>query len=305
MTAKAYEVHLEVFEGPLDLLLHLIKKADLDVTNIPISEITKEYLAYLELMKELNLEIAGDFLVMATTLMQIKAQSLLPSQESSEDEGPDPRAELVSKLVEYQKFKQAASFLDARGEEFRNVFYRGLPRFSESEKSLDIRIFDLLSTLREVLDRIEVEGDVISAEEQRIEDKIEKILGMLEEKPYVLLRDIFESERTRRGLIICFVALLELIKVQKLFARQEAPFADILIYKKVEPVVPVWASDPVEEAAGEQTAPSADNASGATADPATAAAMESSPDEGWTREENDQRVESGEEAQESHGTDEA
>src|SRR3989442_21399 len=105
MNAPTYEVHLEVFEGPLDLLLFLIRKNDLDIYNIPISEITKEYLAYIELMKDLNLEAAGDFLVMASTLMQIKAQMLLPSH-AEEEEGPDPRLELVNKLLEYQKFKE-------------------------------------------------------------------------------------------------------------------------------------------------------------------------------------------------------
>ncbi|MFH2204251.1 MAG: segregation/condensation protein A [Elusimicrobiota bacterium] len=249
MAAKAYEVHLEVFEGPLDLLLHLIKKNDLDIENIPIAEITKDYLECLELMKELNLEIAGDFLVMAATLMQVKAKSLLPSQALLDEEGPDPRAELVNKLAEYRKFKEAASFLDERGEEFRNVFYRGMPRFAERDKPLNVRIFDLLSTLREVLDRTEFAGGVVAAEEVRLEDKIEKILGLLKNKPYVLLRDIFAGERTRRAVITCFIALLELIKTQKAFARQEAPFAEILIYEKQEPVEPVWAMDESQKSA--------------------------------------------------------
>lgn len=250
MASKAYEVHLEVFEGPLDLLLHLIKKDDLEISNIPIADITKEYLATLELMKELNLDVAGDFLVMAATLMQIKAKSLLPSQEVLGDEGPDPRAELIQKLVEYQKFKQAASFLEKRAQEYRDIFYRGVPNFAERDKSLNIRIFDLLSTLREVLDRVEVEGGVVSAEEIRIEDKIEKIMGMLEDNPYIRVIDIFKDERTRRGVIVCFVALLELIKIQKVFARQESPFTEILIYEKKEPVVPVWPQESTEKKEG-------------------------------------------------------
>src|SRR5579885_81291 len=106
----AIDVQLEIFEGPLDLLLFLIKKDDLDINNIPIAHITKQYLGYLDMMKELNLEMAGEFLVLASTLMAIKAKTLLPSQEVEGEEGPDPRAELVAKLVEYQKFKQAAKF---------------------------------------------------------------------------------------------------------------------------------------------------------------------------------------------------
>ncbi|MFH1724096.1 MAG: segregation/condensation protein A [Elusimicrobiota bacterium] len=246
MTTRAYEVHLEVFEGPLDLLLYLIRKNDLDIENIPISQITQEYLAYLDLMKELNLSVVGDFLIMASTLMQIKARSLLPSQELPEDEGPDPRSELVAKLVEYQKFKEAASFLEKRGEEYADIFYRGAPRFPEHEKSLNIRIFDLLGALREVLGRAEGEGRIVTGEEYPIEEKISKILNLVEERPYVLLSDIFAGERARRALVTCVMALLELVKLQQVFARQDAPFGEIRIYRKEEPpeeVLPVWPDD--------------------------------------------------------------
>ena len=153
MNTKAYEVHLEVFEGPLDLLLYLIRKDDLDIENIPIAKITSEYLGYLDLMKELNLDVAGDFLVMAATLMQIKAHALLPSQDGPELEGPDPRLELVGKLQEYQKFKEAAGFMQRRADDWSDVFYRSPPAFPERDKALNIRIFDLLTTLSEVLDR--------------------------------------------------------------------------------------------------------------------------------------------------------
>ena len=245
MNAKAYEVHLEMFEGPLDLLLYLIRKNDLDIQNISIAKITAEYLAYMELMKELNLEVAGDFLVMAATLMQIKARALLPSQEGVEgaESGPDPRAELVNKLQEYRKFKEAAGFLQKRADEWSDVFFRGAPTFQEREKTLNIRIFDILATLREVLDRAESEGRVVTGEEYPIEGKMEKILLLLSESPYVTLRDIFAGERRRRAIISCFLALLELIKLQRVFARQESPFSDILIYKKEAPpeiVASIW-----------------------------------------------------------------
>lgn len=247
MATKHYRVNLEIFEGPLDLLLYLIKKNDLDILNIEISKITKEYLDYLELMQELNLEVVGEFLVMASTLMQIKAKSLLPSAETSPEEtGPDPRSELVAKLVEYQKFKEAANFLKNRSEEFQNVFYRGAPAFEEREKALNIRIFDLLGTLREVLDRAEDEGRIVQGEEFPIEDKIEKILKLLSVKPYLKLVEVFEGERRRRAIITCFMALLELIKTQRVFARQDHPFAPIMIYKKeapAEPLSPVWPDD--------------------------------------------------------------
>ena len=228
----AYEVHLEMFEGPLDLLLFLIKKDDLDIYNIPISHITKEYLAYLDIMKELNLDVAGEFLVLAATLMAVKARTLLPSHEEGVEEGPDPRAELVAKLVEYQKFKQAAKFLEARGEEFKDVYYRGVPHFDESEKTLGINLFDLISSLREVLERCEDKTKEVLGEEFPIEEKIAKILFLLEGRPCVSWEEIFSDERKRRGVISCFLAMLELIKLQKIFIRQECNFAKIMIYKK-------------------------------------------------------------------------
>jgi len=243
MIPKAYEVHLEVFEGPLDLLLYLIKKNDLDIENIPISQITKEYLSYLELMKELKLDVVGDFLVMASELMQIKARSLLPSHQTSDEEGPDPRSELVAKLKEYEKFKGAAGFLAQRAEEYQDVFYRGAPRFREREKSLNIRIFDLLSTLREVLDRTGDSGTVVAAEEFPIEHMVTRILNMLETRPSVSLLEIFEGIRNRRAVITCFMALLELVKLQQVFARQDSPFGEVMIHKKEAPpeeVTPVW-----------------------------------------------------------------
>jgi segregation and condensation protein A len=232
---KLYEVHLEMFEGPLDLLLFLIKKNDLNIYDIPISQITQEYLATLEIMKDLSLDVAGDFLVLAASLMSIKAKTLLPSQDAEEAEGPDPRAELVAKLVEYQKFKQAAAFLENRGEQFKDVFYRGTPRFEESEKTLNLSFFDLLGSLREILDRAEDKGREVAGEEFPIEEKIEKILFLLEKKDFIAWEDVFADERKRRGILSCFLAMLELCKLQRIFIRQEANFAKILIYKKATP----------------------------------------------------------------------
>lgn len=251
MNPQAYEVHLEMFEGPLDLLLFLIRKDDLDIYNIPISEITREYLSYLDLMKDLNLELAGDFLVMASTLMQIKARTLLPSHESEEEEGPDPRQELIAKLIEYQKYKEAARFLSEQAERFKDVFYRGAPRFSDEEKTLDVSLFDLLSTLREVLEQAEDRGIVVKGEEFPVEEKMQKILFLLERRPFVALREIFRDEARRSAILSCFLALLELVKLQKVFARQETPFGEILIYRKeppLEPVASLWPG--AEEEAG-------------------------------------------------------
>lgn len=252
-TEEAYEVNLEMFEGPLDLLLFLIKKDDLDIRDIPIAKITRDYLDYLDLMKELNLEVAGEFLVLAATLMAIKAKTLLPSAEAEGPEGPDPRAELVAKLLEYQKFKGAAKFLEGRAEQFKDVFYRGTPVFEESEKSLSIGVFDLLGALKEVLDRAEDDSKEVLGEEFPIEEKIAKVMALLEKTGALAWEELFAGERKRRGVIACFLALLELTKLQRIFVRQEQNFGKITIYKKTN----------APEAAPAVTT----EASGATGDP--------------------------------------
>jgi segregation and condensation protein A len=222
-----------MFEGPLDLLLFLIKKDDLDVHNIPISHITKEYLSYLDLMKELNLDVAGEFLVMAATLMAMKAKALLPSQGGAEEEGPDPASELALKLLEYQKFKAASSFLEKKHDDFKDVFFRGAPHFDDSEKTLSISMFDLMESLREILERTEEIGkEEVVGEEFPIEERMEKIMYLLENAPAVTLDEIFADERKRKGVIACFLAMLELIKLQRIFARQEGNFKQVMVYKK-------------------------------------------------------------------------
>ncbi|MDD5658248.1 MAG: segregation/condensation protein A [Elusimicrobia bacterium] len=227
------QVHLEMFEGPLDLLLFLVKRDDLDIQNIPIAHITSEYLAYLDLMKELNLDVAGEFLVMAASLMGIKARALLPAQPGEEEEsGPDPTAELKAKLLEYQKFKEAAKFLEKRADEFKDVFFRGTPVFDASQKDLDLDLFDLLGSLREILGRAKPQTREVEAEEFPIEEKMAKIRFLLESRPSVGWEEIFSDERKRRGILACFLAMLELVKTQKIFLRQEGNLGPITVYKK-------------------------------------------------------------------------
>lgn len=230
----SHQVHLEMFEGPLDLLLFLVKRDDLDINNIPIAHITTEYLSYLDLMKELNLDVAGEFLVMAATLMGIKARALLPAHPGEEEEsGPDPTAELKAKLLEYQKFKEAAKFLEKRADDFKDVFYRGVPHFDDSEKSLDLSMFDLLGSLREILARTAgTETHAVEAEEYPIEEKIEKIMFLLESRACIVWEDIFADERKRRGILSCFLAMLELVKMQRIIVRQEGNLGRIMVYKK-------------------------------------------------------------------------
>jgi segregation and condensation protein A len=237
MITESIKVQLDVFEGPLDLLLHLIKKDNLDIYDINISEITSQYLQYLDIMKELNLEVAGEFLVMASTLMQVKARQLLPSQApTSEDEGPDPAKELVEKLVEYQKFKEASKFLESNMEKFKDNFYRDAPVFNAAEKVLNVQMFDLLAAVRRAFDRLEERehADLLKVEEFPIEKKMDKVLILVKARPWVLLDDIFRGENKKRGIVTCFMAILELLKIGMIFARQDAQSAEIRIYLNPE-----------------------------------------------------------------------
>ena len=230
-------VHINVFEGPMDLLLHLIKKDNLDICDINIAEITTQYLEYLNVMKELNLEIAGEFLVMASTLMQIKDKTLLPSQApTTEDEGPNPMKELVAKLVEYQKYKEASKFLNEKLEENKDKFYRAAPIFDNGEKVLNLQLFDLLAAVKRAFDRLDERKriELLKVEEFPIEVKMEKVVNLFKNREWVLLDDIFMGETKKRGVITCFMAVLELMKIKKLIARQDEREGQIRIYLNPE-----------------------------------------------------------------------
>ncbi|OGR81434.1 MAG: hypothetical protein A3I11_07345 [Elusimicrobia bacterium RIFCSPLOWO2_02_FULL_39_32] len=236
---KPYEVKLEFFEGPLDLLLFLIKKEDMDIRDIQISKITQEYLATIHLLKELNLELAGEFLVMASTLMQIKAHTLLPEEAKLEAlaDGPDPRAELVAKLLEYQKFKEAAKILSEKELEVKEIYYRNsLPIFEPDDFSMDATLFDLLDAFKKVLKDASQELKELLYEEIPLEQKIREILDVLEQKESLAFIQIFESSRTKREFIITFLALLELIRLKQIVAKQTELFGEIRIYKLEEAV---------------------------------------------------------------------
>ena len=140
--------------------------------------------------------------------------------------------ELKAKLLEYQKFKEAAKFLEKRADEFKDVFYRGVPHFDESQKSLDLSLFDLLGSLREILERAKPETREVAGEEFPIEEKMAKILFLLESRPGVAWEEIFSDERKRRGILACFLGMLELVKMQKIFIRQEGNLGPIMVYKK-------------------------------------------------------------------------
>ncbi len=232
---NAIDIHLENFEGPLDLLMHLIRKNNLDIYDIPISQITAEYLQYLDVMKSLNLEVAGEFLVMAATLMQIKAKMLLPAPEVEGGEsGPDPRGALVSMLEEYQRYKEASKEMNARFNRFKDAFYRGSPVFTSEEKYLDLDFYALMDAVKRAFERAEPTREV-EADQFPIESRVAKIERMLEGREWLLLDEVFASETKRLGVITCFMALLELVKQRKILVSQDEAYAEVRIYPAPAP----------------------------------------------------------------------
>lgn len=225
-------IKIPVFEGPFDLLLHLIRENKIDIYDIPISLITGQYLDYLEMMKELNLEIAGDFLVMAATLIQIKSRMLLPpDEEVSTEEMEDPRRELVQRLLEYQRYKEAAVDFRIREEEWLKVYRRG-PLSDEEGGEIylsDLGIFDLLDAFRKILEKAPPDIVSITRETLTVRDRMSTIMEIIELREAVRFEDLFIEGITRMHLIITFVALLELIKLGLVRAYQERQFGNIWI----------------------------------------------------------------------------
>jgi segregation and condensation protein A len=232
---EPFTFRLEMFEGPLDLLLHLIQKNELDITNIPIALITDQYLEYLKLMKVLNLDTAGEYLLMASTLLHIKSKMLLPkSSEEEEEEGEDPRAELVRRLMEYQKYKMAAGDLERRPMLDRDVF--GRPPLKEQEEpeeegKLEVNLFELLEALRKVLERAKPEAfHEVVLDRLTVEERIQEILAFLEqEKRSMAFHLLFPEGASRRMIIVTFLAILELVKMKLVRLFQPAAFETIRV----------------------------------------------------------------------------
>jgi segregation and condensation protein A len=231
----AYTFRLEGFEGPLDLLLHLIQKNELDIFNIPIALITEQYLEYLQLMKVLNLDIAGEYLLMASTLLHIKSKMLLPkSSEGEEEEEEDPRAELVQRLLEYQKYKQAALELEKRPLLDRDVFIRLVATGTEEEpeeERIEVDLFGLLEAFRKVLERVKPETiHEVILEHLSVEDKIQEIMKLLErENRSMAFHRLFPEQASRRVVVITLLAILELVKMKRIRIFQLTPFETIRI----------------------------------------------------------------------------
>jgi segregation and condensation protein A len=242
MTEPNYKVQLPVFEGPLDLLLYLIKKEEVDIYDIPIERITTQYMEYLNVMQMLNLDIAGEFLVMAATLMYIKSRLLLPADEQVKDEqeedGADPRWELIRQLIEYKKFKTAAEQLQQLAQSQQDIFARQVVEAeiepAEDEVPLgDVSIFDLINAFKETLKRVAEREDFreIADERWTVTDKIGEIVFLLRQRDYVLFTEVFSKSATRSEIVVTFLALLELIRLKQVRARQGDHFGEIEIVK--------------------------------------------------------------------------
>ncbi len=231
-----YQVRLDGFEGPLDLLLHLIKKNEINIYDIPIALVTAQYLEYVSVMKSVNLAVAGEFLVMAATLVQLKAKMLLPVEQGDEtdEDGPDPREELVRRLLEYKQFKDAADELDGRERIWREMFGKE-PVPSEpvppKELSLDqVTLFDLLDALQGLLSRVPGQKVLeIEAEHLTVRDRMNVILERLEERDSVTFLSLFTGQQQRVVIAVTFLALLELIRIKVVRVFQGELFGPILV----------------------------------------------------------------------------
>jgi segregation and condensation protein A len=228
-----YRIKLASFEGPLDLLLHLIKKEELDIYDIPIAHITRQYLEYIEMMRMLDLDVAGEFIVMASDLMRIKARMLLPKLEEQDEEEMDPRADLVRRLLEYKKYKEVARELRTRETERSGVFPRGWTPEVTDEPIIELRevsIFQLLDIMRSVMTRFAQETvHRVAREAVKVEKKMEEILAALEHVEGVAFRAFVEECKSKYEVLVSFIALLELIHYGRVIVIQKVPFGEILM----------------------------------------------------------------------------
>ena len=226
----ALEVFLEAFEGPLDLLLYLIRRQNLDILNIPIAEITTQYVQYIEVMKELQLELAGEYLLMAAMLAEIKSRMLLPRVGSEDEEETDPRAELVRRLQEYERYKQAATDLDAVPRMERDFFQASAEMAERTvvTRLPDLTLKELLLAFRDVLTRAEMLAHHhIRREPLSVRQRMSEVLLKVQSGTFSEFRDLFDPQEGRMGVTVTFLSLLELLKEGLIELVQTEPFAPI------------------------------------------------------------------------------
>lgn len=243
-----YKLKLEIFEGPLDLLLYLIKRDDIDIHDIPISQVTEQYMQYIDMMKMLDLDIVGDFLVMAATLMQIKSRMLLPPDPNEQpEEELDPRDELARRLLEYRKFKEIAEALKEKEtlrQDFfgRNINVEQLKQLQEESREIyyEASLFDLINALSDALKKApeEVIHEIIT-EEFTVEQKLHDVLHYLLKESPMRLQDLFQRARHKIEIIVTFLAILELIRLKEIIAVQKGVFSEIEIMRNQQRIIPI------------------------------------------------------------------
>jgi len=240
-TDEMLRLHLDMFEGPFEVLLYLIKSQEIDIFDIPIVKVTEQYLRFLEMMREENLEVAGDFLVMAATLIQIKSRMILPDDVEDEDEEgieeEDPRLELVEKLLEYRKYRDITRKLEQLEEMRQNWFARNVrPKIEKSEEEdeyIEVSLYDLTQALKGVM-RYLREGvpHTVQGEKHSVDSKINRIENLLEERESVSWMDLLKECTSRVELVCCLLAILELCRMGRVSAHQHKVFGDIRLFAR-------------------------------------------------------------------------
>ncbi len=248
-----YKVKFEVFEGPLDLLLYLIKKEEVDIYEVNLTKLATQFIEYIDMMRMLDLEVAGEFLVMASTLMYIKSRELLPVDlqvaAEEEEEGEDPRWELIRQLVEYKKFKDAAAQLQSLEIRQESVYPRlpVKPEFEAKDAPLrtNVSLFDLINAVSLVLKRVQEKPDArdIFEDKWTVSEKIENLMTQLREKPVLKFSELFASATSRSEVVVTFLAMLELIRLGQLAAVQGEAFGEIEITRAEPRVAPASPAD--------------------------------------------------------------
>jgi len=239
----APRIQLPLFEGPLDLLLYLIKRDKIDIHDIPIAPITRRYMEYLELMKQLNLDVAGEFMVMAATLIHIKSKMLVPiepTEAAGEEEYVDPREELVQRLLEFQRYKEAAGILHQQAQIRAAQWTRPdavLPSFDDKgEEMLEAGLYDLIAAFKELLDRRKaLLAHEVEREGPPVEERMEELLAMIREGESLEFLELFASLETKSEMIVTFLALLELVRLKRVRVYQRGMFGSIRVFRPVGP----------------------------------------------------------------------
>ncbi|MCZ6659992.1 MAG: segregation/condensation protein A [bacterium] len=240
-----YQVNLPVFEGPLDLLLHLIRVHEIDIYDIPIARLTAEYLAHLELMKALDIDVAGEWIVMAATLAYIKSRTLLPAPpEADEHDEEDPRQELVEKLLEYQRVKAMAMDLKERELEQREVYLRPpaeIPEDEDEEIILDVTLFDLFEAFTALLEKLPAdEAHELVILEMSVTERIHTVLERLEGKGPIAFEGLFDGAASRTEVVVTFLALLEMMRHNLILVQQLKPSGPFRVSLAVAEEEPAW-----------------------------------------------------------------